>query len=60
MAEELSGKLAEQSIVNPIDLGFLCQSGGQMSSYFVQKARGEDWRLAAIFRPCSGATGHIA
>ena len=36
MAEELSGRLAEQDIVNPIDLGFLCQSGCSVPSYLVQ------------------------
>ena len=37
MAETHSGRLAEQGIVNPIDLGLLFQSGGQVPSYFVQK-----------------------
>ena len=34
-AKELSGRLAEQGIVS--DLGFLCQSGGSVPSYFCSK-----------------------
>ena len=35
VVDELSGGFAEQGIVNPADIGFLCQSGGQVPSYFV-------------------------
>ena len=37
MAEELSGRLAEQGKLNPTDLGFLCQSDGSVPSHFVQR-----------------------
>ena len=36
-AKELSGRLAEQGMVSPSDLGFLCQSGGSVPSYFCSK-----------------------
>ena len=37
LAEELSSRLAEQGIVNSIDLGFLCQPGGSVPRHLVQK-----------------------